>query len=471
MMITCSFLTVHRSQLIFFMQKIHFIAIGGAAMHNLAIDLHNRGFQVTGSDDEIYEPSRTLLASKGLLPESIGWFPEKITPEIDCVILGMHARTDNPELAKAQTLGIKIYSYPEFIYSQSLHKQRVVIAGSHGKTSITSMILHVLKYHKRDFDYMVGARIEGFDTMAKISDAPVIVIEGDEYLSSPIDRQPKFLHYHPHVMLMSGIAWDHINVYPDFNDYVHQFELLADELPKAGSFIYDETDKLVQKIGSQPREAVKNFPYKAHPSKVRDGKTYLILPDRKELEIEVFGEHNLKNLNGARLVLSQIGIEDDEFYAAIPSFKGAAKRLEVVGQNNDTIIYKDFAHAPSKVEATTKAVKAQFPNRTLVACLELHTFSSLNKNFLGEYANKLNTADVPVVYFSPKTLEHKKLPAITLEDIKAHFNNPNLHVFTDNESLKTFLLSQRWRGSNLLMMSSGTFNGLDFNELAKTILI
>lgn len=453
------------------MQKIHFIAIGGAAMHNLAIDLHNRGFVITGSDDEIYEPSRTLLADKGLLPAEIGWFPEKITTDLSCVILGMHARVDNPELAKAQELGIKIYSYPEFIYSQSLHKQRVVIAGSHGKTTITSMILHVLKYHNRKFDYMVGARIEGFDTMAKLSDAPVIVIEGDEYLSSPIDRQPKFLHYHPHVMLMSGIAWDHINVYPDFNDYVHQFELLANELPKAGSFIYDETDALVEKIGSVEREAVKRLPYQAHPNKVRDGKTFLLLPNKKELEIEVFGEHNLKNLNGAKLVLSQIGIEDEEFYAAIPSFKGAAKRLELVGQNEETVIYKDFAHAPSKVEATTKAVKAQFPNRQLVACLELHTFSSLNKDFLGEYTNKLNAADVPVVYFSPKTLEHKKLPAITPEDIKVHFNNPNLQVFTDNDSLKTFLLSQRWRGSNLLMMSSGTFNGLDFNELAKTILM
>lgn len=452
------------------MQKIHFIAIGGAAMHNLAIDLHNRGFQITGSDDEIYEPSRTLLAEKGILPNEMGWFPDKITTDLSCVILGMHARVDNPELAKAQALDIKIYSYPEFIYSQSLHKQRVVIAGSHGKTSITSMILHVLKFHNRKFDYMVGARIEGFDTMAKLSDAPVIVIEGDEYLSSPIDRQPKFLHYHPHVLLMSGIAWDHVNVYPDFNDYVHQFELLANGLEKASSFIYDETDDLVNKIGSAERLGVKRFPYQALPNRIKDGKTFLVLPNKKELEINIFGEHNLKNLNGARLVLAQIGIDDEEFYAAIPSFKGAAKRLELVGKNDTTVIYKDFAHAPSKVEATTKAVKAQFPDRQLVACLELHTFSSLNKDFLGEYANKLNAADVQVVYFSPKTLENKKLPAIMPEDIKVHFNNPNLHVFTDNDSLKDFLLNQRWRSSNLLMMSSGTFNGLDFGELAGLIL-
>jgi len=463
--------TTNSLQLISLMQKIHFIAIGGAAMHNLAIDLHNRGFQITGSDDEIYEPSWTLLAEKGILPNEMGWFPEKITTDLSCVILGMHARVNNSELTKAQKLGIKIYSYPAFIYSQSLHKQRVVIAGSHGKTSITSIILHVLKFHGRKFDYMVGARIEGFDTMAKLSDAPVIVIEGDEYLSSPIDRQPKFLHYHPHVMLMSGIAWDHVNVYPDFNDYVHQFELLANDLPKAGSFIYDETDKLVNKIGSVERLGIKKFPYQALPSKVKDGKTFLILPNKQELEINIFGEHNLKNLNGARLVLAQIGIDDDEFYAAIPSFKGAAKRLELVGKNDNTVIYKDFAHSPSKVEATTKALKAQFPDRQLVACLELHTFSSLNKDFLGEYANKLNAADVPVVYFSPKTLENKKLPAFTSEDIKVHFNNPNLHVFTDNDSLKNFLLVQRWRNSNLLMMSSGTFNGLDFGELSKLILM
>ena len=453
------------------MQKIHFIAIGGAAMHNLAIDLHNRGYQITGSDDEIYEPSRTLLAERGILPNEMGWFPEKITTDLSCIILGMHARLDNPELVKAQALGIKIYSYPAFIYSQSLHKQRVVIAGSHGKTSVTSMILHVLKFHNRDFDYMVGARIEGFETMAKLSDAPIIVIEGDEYLSSPIDRQPKFLHYHPHVMLMSGIAWDHVNVYPDFNNYVHQFELLANDLPKAGSFIYDETDPLVNKIGSVERLGIKKFPYQALPNRVKDGKTFLILPNKKEVEIQVFGEHNLKNLNGARLVLAQIGIDDKEFYAAIPSFKGAEKRLELVGRNEHTVIYKDFAHAPSKVEATTKAVKAQFPERQLVACLELHTFSSLNKDFLGEYANKLNSADVAVVYFSPKTLEHKKLPAITPEDIKVHFNNPNLHIFTDNDSLKDFLLAQRWRNSNLLMMSSGTFNKLNFQELAGLILI
>ena len=452
------------------MKKVHFIAIGGAAMHNLALDLHNKGYQVTGSDDEIYEPSKTLLAAKGLLPAEIGWFPEKITSDLDIVILGMHARVDNPELAKAQELGLKVYSYPEFIYSQSINKQRVVIAGSHGKTTITAMILHVLKYHNRKFDYMVGARIEGFETMASLSDAPVIIIEGDEYLSSPIDRQPKFLHYHPHVALISGIAWDHINVYPDFNDYVKQFDLLADQLEKSGSFVFDRTDELVAKIGQREWLDVTKLPYGIHPNSVRNGKTYLVLPNHKEVEISVFGDHNLKNLNGAKYVLSQIGIDETLFYQAIPSFKGAAKRLELVKETNDSIFYRDFAHAPSKVEATTKALKEQYPTRSLLACLELHTFSSLNKNFLGEYANKLNAADEAIVFYSPATLAHKNMPAISEDEIKAHFNHPNLTIFTEKTAMVAYLQTKRWRGLNLLMMSSGTFNGLDFNELGNSML-
>ncbi len=452
------------------MKKIHFIAIGGAAMHNLAIDLHNNGYLITGSDDEIYEPSRSLLAKHNLLPAEIGWFPEKISEDLDCVILGMHARADNPELLQAQALGIPIYSYPAFVYLQSQHKQRVVIAGSHGKTTITSMILHVLQYHQRKFDYLVGAKIEGFETMVKLSDAPVIVIEGDEYLSSPIDRQPKFLHYQPHVALISGIAWDHINVYPVFDDYVQQFQTLAERLPKSGSLVYDQSDALVARVGEKEYGDIQKLPYKAHPAKVRNGKTFLILPNKKELEISVFGEHNLKNINGAKLVLSQIGIDEEEFYEAIPSFKGAAKRLELVGNNEATQFYRDFAHAPSKVAATTQACKAQFPERPLVACLELHTFSSLNKHFLKEYAHTLDAADEALVYFSPKTLAHKKMPAISEQEILDNFQTPHLQVFTDSTSLQSYLLSKRWRGSNLLMMSSGTFDGLDFNALANQIL-
>ncbi len=452
------------------MQKIHFIAIGGAAMHNLAIDSHNNGNIVTGSDDEIYEPSRTLLAEKGLLPAAIGWFPEKITADLDCVILGMHARADNPELLKAQALGIRIESYPSYIYSQSTNKQRVVIAGSHGKTTITSMILHVLKYHNRKFDYMVGARIEGFDTMASLSDEPVIVIEGDEYLSSPIDRRPKFLHYHPHVALISGIAWDHINVFKTFEDYERQFELLAEGLPKSGTLIYDETDDLVDIIGKQERVGIQSVAYLAHPHKIIGGITYLQTPSKQEIEVEVFGEHNMKNLSGAKAVLAQIGIDDEAFYEAIGSFKGAAKRLELLGEDSSSVVYKDFAHAPSKVEATTKAVKSQFPKRRLIACLELHTFSSLNKDFLPQYAEKLNAADIAVVYFSPHTLEHKKLPPISAEDIQRNFENKNLLVFNQKDDLVAFLKNQTWTDTNLLLMSSGTFDGMNFQEVTKTVL-
>jgi UDP-N-acetylmuramate: L-alanyl-gamma-D-glutamyl-meso-diaminopimelate ligase len=452
-------------------QQVHFIAVGGAAMHNLAIVLHNKGYLVTGSDDEIYEPSRTRLANLGILPETYGWFPEKIHSGLDAIILGMHARVDNPELLKAQALGLKIYSYPEYIYSQSINKQRIVIAGSHGKTSTTSMILHVLKYHNRNFDYMVGAKIEGFETMAKLSDdAPVIIIEGDEYLSSPIDRRPKFYHYHHHIALITGIAWDHINVYPTFEGYVQQFENLASATPKSGYLTYDKTDELLNNIGQKVRSDIHTEAYEAHPHEITDGKTCLITKDGERIAVSVFGEHNMKNLAGAKNILNQIGIVDASFYEAISSFKGAANRLEIVDQSETSVIYRDFAHAPSKVAATQAAVKAQFPTRKLVACLELHTFSSLNKNFLGQYLNALNAPDIAVVYYSPKTIAHKKLSPISEEDVAQAFNNPNLNIFTDNERLKDFLFNQNWQNTNLLLMSSGTFDKLDLSELAEKIL-
>jgi UDP-N-acetylmuramate: L-alanyl-gamma-D-glutamyl-meso-diaminopimelate ligase len=451
--------------------SVHFIAIGGAAMHNLALDLQQRGFQVTGSDDEIYEPSKSRLATAGILPEGIGWFPEKIHAGLDAVILGMHARKDNPELLKAQELGLSIYSYPEYIYSQSLDKQRIVVAGSHGKTTTTSMVLHVLKHLNRTFDYLVGARLEGFQNMVKLSEeAPIIVIEGDEYFSSPIDRRPKFLHYHPHITLISGIAWDHINVYPEFEEYVRQFELLADDTPKAGFLVFDETDDIVSVLCKKERPDVQPIAYNVHPHVIRDGKTYLLDAHNREVPVLVFGEHNMKNISGAKAVLSLIGVEEEDFYAAIQSFKGAANRLEVVAQNDQTVVFRDFAHAPSKLEATTEAVKEQFPNRRLVACVELHTFSSLNKYFLDQYRDTFNAPDEAVVYYSPATIKHKKLTPIEPADVVEGFGNPNLRVFTDNQSLKEFLLTQNWHETNLLMMSSGTFNGLNIPDLAIEIL-
>lgn len=452
-------------------QHIHFISIGGAAMHNLAIALHQKGIAITGSDDEIVDPSRGRLQKYGLLPAQEGWFPEKIHAGLDAVILGMHAREDNPELRKAQELGLKIYSYPEFVYEQSIHKQRIVIVGSHGKTTITSMILHVLKHLNRKFDYLVGAQLEGFDTMAKLTDdAPVIVIEGDEYFASPIHRKPKFLYYHHHIGLMSGIAWDHINVYPDFDEYVKQFELFADATPKAGSLVFDKNDDLITVICRKEREDVSRLEYDTHPHVIKNGKTYLLTPTGAEIPVAIFGAHNMRNINGAKTVLERMGIEDAEFYAAIPSFTGAARRMEIIGQNAHTIFFRDFAHAPSKLEATTHAVKMQFPARKLVACMELHTFSSLNKTFLKEYRDTFNEADVAIAYFNPHTIEHKRLEPITEAEVKAAFNRPDLQVFTDSEALKSFLVAQNWQNTNLLMMSSGNYNGMDFQALSKGIL-
>ncbi|GAB3509224.1 UDP-N-acetylmuramate--L-alanine ligase [Emticicia fontis] len=451
-------------------QKIHFIAIGGAVMHNLALALHKKGYIVTGSDDEINDPSKSRLAEVGILPAELGWFPEKITKDLDAVILGMHAFADNPELAKAQELGVKVYSFPEYIYEQSLNKLRVVIAGSHGKTSITSMILHVLKYHNRKFDYLVGAQIEGFDVMVNLDDeSPVIIIEGDEYPESKVHLKSKFLFYHPHVCLISGIAWDHFNIFKTFDSYVQTFEELADGLPKAGAIIYDETDDIVKVIGEKDRTDVGKFPYKAHPYKVENGKCILQV-GKTEVPLEIFGEHNMKNLNGARIILDRLGITDEEFYEAIKHFKGASKRLEKLGENTNTLIFRDFAHAPSKLKATTNATKMLHTNRRLIACYELHTFSSLNKDFLPQYEGTMDDADTAVVFYSPHTLEMKRLPPISPEEIKKAFGDDKLLVFTEREQIVDFLLEQNWFQTNLLMMSSGTFGGLVLPELAKRIL-
>lgn len=426
-------------------------------MHNLAIALHQQGHHITGSDDEIHDPSRTRLEKYGLLPTQTGWNPDAVHPNLDAVILGMHARPDNPELQKARELKLPIYSYPEFVYQHSQHKQRVVVAGSHGKTTITSMILHVLQYHHRPFDYVVGAQLEGFDTMVKLTtDAPVIVIEGDEYGSSPIDPQPKFLHYQPHIALISGIAWDHVNLYPTYEEYVDQFELLADGMAKSGTIIFDDTDDMLDVIALKEREDVTRQPYDVHPYRIENGKTVLVTKNQGTVPVLVFGEHNMKNISGALAVCDHLGITEEMFYEAIPSFKGAHKRLEKVVDTGSTVVFRDFAHAPSKVEATTEAVKAQFPNRRLIACVELHTFSSLNKTFLAQYRDKLDKADVAAVFYSPHTLEAKKLEAIAPADIITAFDRPDLHVFTDSAQLQSFLKSQQnGQPTVFLLMSSG----------------
>jgi UDP-N-acetylmuramate: L-alanyl-gamma-D-glutamyl-meso-diaminopimelate ligase len=450
--------------------KVHFIAIGGSAMHNLAIALHKKEYKVTGSDDAIAEPSLGRLQGYGLLPESIGWFPEKITTDLDAVILGMHARVDNPELLKAQELGLRIYSYPEYVHEQSKDKQRVVIAGSHGKTTITSMILHVLKYHKKDFDYLVGAQIEGFDTMVRLTEeAPVIIIEGDEYLSSPIDSRPKFLHYHHHIGLVSGVAWDHINVFPTLDMYVRQFDHFADSSPKGGTLIYCEEDDLASVICKKEREDVTAIEYGTHKNEIVNGQTYLINKDKEKIAVEVFGEHNMRNISGARAVCSRIGITDKMFYEAISSFKGAANRLEILAKNESTTVFKDFAHAPSKLKATCKAVKKQFPDRKLVACLELHTFSSLNKNFISQYSKTFNAPDEAIVYYNEEVLKHKKLEMLSPDEVKKAFGREDLRVITNSKALQELLRGHGWKNTNLLMMSSGTFDGMNLRSFAKEL--
>lgn len=451
--------------------RAHFIAIGGSAMHNLAIALHLKGYEVTGSDDEIFEPSKSRLDKYGLLPDSIGWDANRITKNIDSVILGMHARKDNPELKKAQELGLKIYSYPEYIYEQTKDKTRVVIGGSHGKTSITSMILHVLNYHNIENDYMVGAQLEGFECMVRLSEtAKVAILEGDEYLSSPIDRRPKFHLYRPNIALLSGIAWDHINVFPTFENYVEQFQIFVNLIESDGSIVYYKGDENVEKVSLNAEGSINQLPYNTPNYRIDNGITYYISKEGIETPLEVFGEHNLQNLNGARIVLEQIGVNEVMFYEAIRSFKGASKRLELVKRSETSVVYKDFAHSPSKLKATTQALKNQYPERKLIACMELHTFSSLNKDFLNQYKNSMQTADKAIVYFSPKTLEHKKLEMISSEEVKEAFGSDNVEVYTSSEKIRQDLKHMNWDNANLLMMSSGNFDGIDFNELADELI-
>lgn len=449
--------------------KVHFIAIGGSAMHNLAIALHNKDYQVTGSDDAIFEPSKSRLEKKGMLPENLGWFSEKINSSLDAVILGMHAKADNPELLKAQELGLTIYSYPEYLYEQSKTKTRVVIGGSHGKTTITSMILHVMHYHNIEVDYMVGAQLEGFETMVHLTDNnDFIILEGDEYLSSPIDRRPKFHLYQPNIALLSGIAWDHINVFPTFDNYVEQFEIFVGMITKGGILIYNEEDTEVKKVSENSTNPIRKIAYHTPNYKVENGITLLETPEGA-MPIAVFGGHNLNNLAGAKWVCQNMGVDEDAFYEAIASFKGASKRLEKIAESANKVAYKDFAHSPSKVAATTKAVKEQYPDRTLLACLELHTYSSLNPEFLKEYQGALDFADKAVVFYSPDAVKIKQLQSVSYEQIATAFNRDDLIIFTDPIEFKQFLLTTNFDNTALLLMSSGNYGGLDLQEIKKLI--
>lgn len=451
-------------------QKIHFIAIGGSVMHNLAIALKQAGHEVSGSDDEIFEPSRSALAKNGLLPDKEGWQPERLNNSIDIVMLGMHAGKNNPELIKAQELGLKILSFPEYIYEHSRDKQRIVIAGSHGKTTITAIIIHVLNYFKRNFDYVIGARVRGIENTVKLSQAPIIIIEGDEYLASALDPTPKFLKYQHHIGLISGIAWDHANVFPTEEEYVRQFDLFADQTPKGGIIIYCEQDSLALIIGKNERANVTEVGYKSHPHTSDNNGNFFLTDGKNKYSIKLFGSHNYQNISGAKEVLKKLGITNEQFFEAISSFQGASGRLEIVKENTVSAIYKDFAHAPSKVKATVKAVKEIYPSRELLACVELHTFSSLNKKFLPQYKDSLKNAQIPLVYFNPEKVKAKNLEPLEDADIKAAFGNTKIQVFNNVQQLENFLLDQSWKNKNLLMMSSGNFGGLDIGQLSEKIL-
>lgn len=449
----------------------HFIAIGGSAMHNLALDLAKKGHKVTGSDDEIFEPSYTRLKNAGLLPEAWGWYPEKINKQIDVVIVGMHARADNPELLRTQELQLTYFSYPEFLYEHAKNKKRVVIGGSHGKTTITSMILHVLKHANLKFDYMVGAQIKGFERMVSLSDdAPIMVFEGDEYLTAPFDLRPKFHLYKPHIALITGIAWDHMNVFPTFDKYIEQFKIFIDLIEPNGTLIWYKGDHELEKLSQKARTDIRTISYQEHEA-VIENQTTLLIKDGEKIRINVFGNHNMQNIQGAKLVCQQIGINDEVFYSAIATFEGANKRLQKLYFNKEKniTIFLDFAHAPSKVKATIQAVKSTYSDEKLIACLELHTYSSLQKDFLSQYAGSMDLCDDAIVYFNPHALAIKRLPELKFEDIQNGFKSAQLKVLSQSRQLFDYLLTSINKNVVILLMSSGNFDNFDYNNWIKKI--
>lgn len=449
--------------------NIHFISIGGSVMHQLAIALKRKGYRVTGSDDEIFEPSRTNLEKEGILPAAIGWDPERVTPDLDAVILGMHARLDNPELVRAQELGLPVYSFPEYIFQESRFKKRVVVGGSHGKTTTTSMIMHVLKTAGKDFDYLVGARLEGFDQSVKVTDAPLIVCEGDEYPASAVEKRPKFHFLFPQIAVLTGIAWDHINVFPTFDFYLEQFRIFIGMIEEGGTLIYNETDPVLKElVESAGRTDITLKPYGVPAHSIENGVTSLKLGGR-DTSLEVFGAHNLMNLNAAWLVVEELGLSLEQFLVGITGFTGAARRLEKIGEKEGLVVYRDFAHAPSKVKATVQAVRAQFPERQLLALFELHTYSSLNADFMKEYAGALDGADKAVVFFSAHALEIKKMPPLDPNVVKEGFSQPGLEVITDPHVLESWLKAQNFADTVLLFMSSGNYGGFNILTFAQQI--
>lgn len=445
--------------------RYHIIACGGSIMHQLTIQLARLGNEVTGSDDEIFEPAYSNLQRHQLLPQEMGWHPELLNDKIDIVIVGMHAKADNPELARAKELGLRLMSYPEFIYEHAKNKKRVAIAGSHGKTSTTAMVMHVLKEVGMPFDFLVGAKLEGFDYSLQLSDAPLMILEADEYPDSADNKLPKFLFYKPHIASISGIAWDHVNVFPTFENYVHQFDLFIDSLVDNATLIYNNEDEILKNLCEQEKNEnrLQLVPFHAHPFK--DGS--LVLANGDTVAIEIFGTHNLFNLSAAKIICLELGIPESDFCKSIATFKGAAKRLQLIRRTNDNELYLDFAHAPSKVKATVAAMKEKHPNRELIACLELHTFSSLNEEFIGEYKSSLDAADIAIVFYDPHAFELKRLPVLSPQAIVRAFGNNEIKTFSNPQQLSTFIKRALDPDMDVLMMSSGNFGGLGMEQLAK----
>jgi UDP-N-acetylmuramate: L-alanyl-gamma-D-glutamyl-meso-diaminopimelate ligase len=450
--------------------RVHFIAIGGAVMHNLAIALNKKGYQVTGSDDEIFEPSRSRLAENGLLPEKQGWDPERITDDIDTIILGMHARGDNPELVRARELGLKIMSFPEYLYEQTRNKKRIVVAGSHGKTTTTAMIMHVFRCLGIKFDFMVGSVIDGFDTMVGLSDSSEFaVLEGDEYLTSALDPRPKFHLYMPDIAILNGIAWDHMNVFPTFENYVDQFRIFIDKISDRGSLIYFEDDPEVKKIALEAKNNIIKKPYKVH-GYFQNKTGFYAATHNRIVPLKIFGEHNMQNLSAAKEACLATGITEDDFYRAIQTFEGTSKRLQRICGNENGDAYIDFAHSPSKVKATVEAIAARYPGRDIIACLELHTYSSLNINFLPQYHGTLEKASFPFVYFNPHAVQHKKLPSLSIEEVRKAFGKKEIIVFDNSNEMFSFIRKQIFHNPVYLFMSSGDYDGKNLPELSVDLL-
>ncbi|MFT3753033.1 MAG: Mur ligase family protein [Paludibacter sp.] len=450
------------------MQRVHFIAIGGVAMHNLAITICKKNnFEVTGSDEEFTEPVRRRLEEYGLLPDKLGWFPDKINKGLSAVVIGINAKEDNPELIRAKELGLKIYSVPEYLFLQTRSKTRIVVSGSHGKTTVTAMILFVLKNLKIDADYMISSQIEGFDNMVKLTyESRIAVFEGDEFLTSPIDRRPKFHLYKPHIAVLTGIKWDHINVFPTLENYVQQFRKFTELMEVQGRLIYFDGDEQLNKMAETLRRDIVSFAYNTPDHEVRNGVTYL-KTRYGEILLQVFGQFNLQNLDAARLACRQIGVTDEQFYSVISEFPGVSNRLEKIAESNETIVYRDFAHSPTQLKATIKAVKNQHPDRKLIACFELQTVTSLTDDFLPQYANCMAGVDVAFVYFNPDTVKQLNLNKISSSQVKAAFGGENLTVFTDPNEMQQSIRALKYENSVLLFMTSGTFDGLNLTGITK----